>query len=55
MIIIWDNDPIILAKELHLTEYKLVTQWVNNSQTSYTTAEQHYGHFGNFYKELALI
>lgn len=45
----WDEEPIILADELHLTEYKLVDKWVNQSQVSYTTAQQHYGHFaGNF-------
>ncbi|XP_012283682.1 glycine receptor subunit alpha-2 [Orussus abietinus] len=45
----WDEDPIVLAEELHLTEYKLVGTWVNKSVVSYTVAQQHYGHFaGNF-------
>lgn len=49
MIIVWDENPIILADELHLTEYRLVDKWVNTSKVSYTPAEQHYGHFaGNF-------
>ncbi|XP_058804984.1 pH-sensitive chloride channel 2-like isoform X2 [Phymastichus coffea] len=49
MILKWDEAPIILADELHLTEYRLVEQWVNQSEVSYTTAQQHYGHFaGNF-------
>nr|XP_033329433.1 glycine receptor subunit alpha-2-like isoform X2 [Megalopta genalis] len=49
MMLIWDQDPIILADELHLTEYKLVDKWVNMSEVLYTTAQQHYGHFaGNF-------
>lgn len=46
MIIDWDENPIILADELHLTEYRLVDKWVNRSKVSYTPAEQHYGHFG---------
>ncbi|XP_034948508.1 LOW QUALITY PROTEIN: kinesin-like protein KIF19 [Chelonus insularis] len=45
----WDEAPIILAEELHLTEYRLVEKWVNESEVSYTAAQQHYGHFaGNF-------
>ncbi|XP_024940831.1 glycine receptor subunit alphaZ1 isoform X3 [Cephus cinctus] len=45
----WDETPIILADELHLTEYSLVSSWVNKSEVSYTVAQQHYGHFaGNF-------
>ncbi|XP_043281426.1 pH-sensitive chloride channel 2 isoform X2 [Venturia canescens] len=45
----WDEAPIILADELHLTEYRLVEKWVNKSAVSYTAAQQHYGHFaGNF-------
>ncbi|XP_008209307.1 cys-loop ligand-gated ion channel subunit isoform X1 [Nasonia vitripennis] len=49
MILNWDEAPIVLADELHLTEYRLVEQWVNRSEVSYTTAQQHYGHFaGNF-------
>lgn len=48
MIIVWDENPIILADELHLTEYRLVDKWVNTSKVSYTPAEQHYGHFGKF-------
>ncbi|XP_078039944.1 pH-sensitive chloride channel 2 isoform X1 [Augochlora pura] len=49
MMLIWDRDPIILADELHLTEYKLVDKWVNKTDVFYTTMEQHYGHFaGNF-------
>ncbi|XP_046428717.1 pH-sensitive chloride channel 2 isoform X1 [Neodiprion pinetum] len=49
MKLVWDDSPILLAKELHLTEYSLVTYWVNESDVSYTVAQQHYGHFaGNF-------
>lgn len=48
MELVWDEDPIVLADELHLTEYKLVEKWVNQSQVSYTTAQQHYGHFGKY-------
>ncbi|XP_014206145.1 glycine receptor subunit alpha-2-like isoform X1 [Copidosoma floridanum] len=49
MVLDWDDEPIVLAKELHLTEYKLVEKWVNKSDVSYTTSQQHYGHFaGNF-------
>ncbi|KAK0077460.1 hypothetical protein PV326_010037, partial [Microctonus aethiopoides] len=45
----WDESPIVLAEELHLTEYRLVEKWVNNTEVSYTAAQQHYGHFaGNF-------
>lgn len=43
----WDEAPIVLADELHLTEYRLVEKWVNSSEVSYTAAQQHYGHFGN--------
>lgn len=46
MILEWDEGPIVLADELHLTEYKLVERWVNQSKVSYTAAQQHYGHFG---------
>jgi hypothetical protein len=46
MILNWDEAPIVLADELHLTEYRLVDKWVNRSEVSYTTAQQHYGHFG---------
>ncbi|XP_061942122.1 pH-sensitive chloride channel 2 isoform X3 [Apis cerana] len=49
MVLYWDQEPIILANELHLTEYKLVEKWVNTSEVFYTTSQQHYGHFaGNF-------
>ncbi|KAL7294395.1 hypothetical protein TKK_0012400 [Trichogramma kaykai] len=49
MVLEWDEVPIILADELHLTEYKLMGQWVNTTNVTYTSAEQHYGHFaGNF-------
>ncbi|XP_015428712.1 PREDICTED: glycine receptor subunit alpha-2-like [Dufourea novaeangliae] len=49
MVLLWDQEPIILADELHLTEYKLVDKWVNTSEVFYTTSQQHYGHFaGNF-------
>ncbi|XP_012169554.1 pH-sensitive chloride channel 2-like isoform X1 [Bombus affinis] len=49
MVLYWDQDPIILADELHLTEYKLFDKWVNTSEVFYTTSQQHYGHFaGNF-------
>ncbi|XP_011503743.1 PREDICTED: glycine receptor subunit alpha-2-like [Ceratosolen solmsi marchali] len=49
MVLNWDEAPIVLADELHLTEYRLVDKWVNRSEVSYTTAQQHYGHFaGNF-------
>ncbi|KAG8042167.1 hypothetical protein G9C98_000158 [Cotesia typhae] len=45
----WDESPIVLSKELHLTEYRLVEKWVNETEVSYTAAQQHYGHFaGNF-------
>lgn len=43
----WDESPIVLAEELHLTEYRLVEKWVNKTEVSYTAAQQHYGHFGN--------
>ena len=46
MILSWDESPTILADELHLTEYRLVDHWVNQTEVSYTTAQQHYGHFG---------
>lgn len=42
----WDESPIVLSKELHLTEYRLVEKWVNETEVSYTAAQQHYGHFG---------
>ncbi|KAJ8680426.1 hypothetical protein QAD02_016213 [Eretmocerus hayati] len=49
MVLSWDDEPIVLADELHLTEYRLVNKWVNQSEVSYTMAQQHYGHFaGNF-------
>lgn len=48
MELVWDDEPIVLADELHLTEYKLVEKWVNQSHVSYTTAQQHYGHFGKY-------
>ncbi|XP_006563760.1 glycine receptor subunit alpha-2 isoform X3 [Apis mellifera] len=49
MVLYWDQEPIILADELHLTEYKLVEKWVNSSEIFYTTSQQYYGHFaGNF-------
>ncbi|XP_076764753.1 LOW QUALITY PROTEIN: pH-sensitive chloride channel 2-like [Xylocopa sonorina] len=49
MVLYWDQQPIILADELHLTEYKLMDKWVNTSEVFYTTSQQHYGHFaGNF-------
>ncbi|XP_012348266.2 glycine receptor subunit alpha-3-like [Apis florea] len=49
MVLYWDQEPIILADELHLTEYKLVEKWVNASEVFYTISQQHYGHFaGNF-------
>lgn len=51
MLLKWDEDPIILADELHLTEYRLVEQWVNQSEVSYTAAQQHYGHFGMNFSE----
>lgn len=45
----WEESPILLADELHLTEYSLVANWVNESEVSYTVSQQHYGHFaGNF-------
>ncbi|PBC28864.1 Glycine receptor subunit alpha-3 [Apis cerana cerana] len=46
MVLYWDQEPIILANELHLTEYKLVEKWVNTSEVFYTTSQQHYA--GNF-------
>ncbi|KOX68996.1 Transducin beta-like protein 3 [Melipona quadrifasciata] len=46
MVLYWDQDPIILADELHLTEYKLIEKWVNTSEVYYTTSQQHYA--GNF-------
>lgn len=55
MILDWDEDPIILADELHLTEYKLVEKWVNKSRVSYTTSQQHYGHFGNFFFQIIIM
>ncbi|CAK9822021.1 pH-sensitive chloride channel 2 [Anthophora retusa] len=49
MVLYWDQEPIILADELHLTEYKLMDKWVNASEVFYTTSQQHFGHFaGNF-------
>ncbi|EZA55080.1 Transducin beta-like protein [Ooceraea biroi] len=49
MVLDWDNDPIVIASNLYLTEYKLVDTWVNRSGVSYTTSQHHYGHFaGNF-------
>ncbi|XP_076246745.1 pH-sensitive chloride channel 2 isoform X2 [Calliopsis andreniformis] len=49
MVLLWDQEPVVFAKELHLTEYKLVDRWVNASEVFYTPAEQHFGHFaGNF-------
>ncbi|XP_011308600.1 glycine receptor subunit alpha-2-like [Fopius arisanus] len=45
----WDESPMVVADELHLTEYRLVEKWVNGTEVSYTAAQQHYGHFaGNF-------
>lgn len=48
MVLYWDQEPIILADELHLTEYKLIDKWVNTSEVFYATSEQHYGHFGTY-------
>lgn len=48
MVLYWDEAPLVLSDELHLTEYRLVGKWVNETEVSYTTAQQHYGHFGNF-------
>lgn len=49
MVLYWDQEPIILADELHLTEYKLVEKWVNSSEIFYTTSQQYYGHFGMYF------
>lgn len=45
MVLDWDEDPIVIADNLYLTEYKLVDTWVNRSGVSYTS-QHHYGHFG---------
>jgi len=46
MLLDWDEDPIVIADNLYLTEYKLVDTWVNRSGVSYTSSQHHYGHFG---------
>jgi len=46
MILDWDKDPIVIANDLYLTEYKLVDTWANSSGVSYTSWQYHYGHFG---------
>lgn len=51
----WDESPVVLADELHLTEYRLVEKWVNGTETSYTIAEQHFGHFGNIISMLNIL
>ncbi|KAL6422586.1 hypothetical protein ACFW04_010671 [Cataglyphis niger] len=49
MVLDWDKDPIVIANNLYLTEYKLVDTWVNRSGVSYSSWQYHYGHFaGNF-------
>ncbi|XP_026670438.1 glycine receptor subunit alphaZ1-like isoform X3 [Ceratina calcarata] len=49
MVLRWDQESIILADELHLTEYKIIGKWVNTSEVVYTVSQQLYGHFaGNF-------
>ncbi|XP_011635496.1 glycine receptor subunit alpha-2-like isoform X2 [Pogonomyrmex barbatus] len=45
MVLDWDDDPIVIADNLYLTEYKLVDTWVNRSGVSYTSSQHHYGHF----------
>lgn len=49
MVLYWDEESIVLANELHLTEYKLVGKWVNTSEIFYTPLQQHYGHFGTYF------
>ncbi|XP_011139596.1 gamma-aminobutyric acid receptor subunit beta-1 isoform X2 [Harpegnathos saltator] len=46
MVLDWDEEPIVIASNLYLTEYKLVGTWVNSSGISYTPSQYHYGHFG---------
>ncbi|EGI70447.1 Glycine receptor subunit alpha-3 [Acromyrmex echinatior] len=49
MVLDWDEDPIVIADNLYLTEYKLMDTWVNRSGISYIPSQYHYGHFaGNF-------
>nr|XP_012220553.1 PREDICTED: kinesin-like protein KIF19 [Linepithema humile] len=49
MVLDWDNDSIVVASDLYLTEYKLVDTWTNRSGVSYTETQHIYGHFaGNF-------
>ncbi|XP_018350932.1 PREDICTED: glycine receptor subunit alpha-3-like [Trachymyrmex septentrionalis] len=49
MVLDWDEDPIVIADNLYLTEYKLMDMWVNRSGITYTPSQYHYGHFaGNF-------
>ncbi|XP_018044225.1 PREDICTED: glycine receptor subunit alpha-3-like [Atta colombica] len=49
MMLDWDEDPIVIADNLYLSEYKLMDTWVNRSGISYTPSQYHYGHFaGNF-------
>ncbi|XP_072748002.1 pH-sensitive chloride channel 2 isoform X1 [Anoplolepis gracilipes] len=49
MVLDWDKNPIVIANNLYLTEYKLVDTWVNRSGVSYNSWQYHYGHFaGNF-------
>jgi len=46
MVLDWDEDPIVIADNLYLSEYKLMDTWVNRSGISYTPSQYHYGHFG---------
>lgn len=48
--LMWDGDnPVALAKELHLTEYKLASFWYNTSHTSYRlTTDEYRRHFGKY-------
>lgn len=55
MVLDWDEDPIVIASDLYLTEYKLVDTWVNRSGVSYTDSQYHYGHFGKSSIELRII
>lgn len=46
MVLDWEEEPVVIADNLYLTEYKLIDMWANSSGVSYTSSQYHYGHFG---------
>lgn len=55
MVLDWEEEqPVVIADDLYLTEYKLVDTWVNSSGISYTSSQYHYGHFGKLDRSIIL-